>query len=118
MRSGIRSAFLAIILSFFALPGFAEESISGSSDSTWLKIRSKIRMRYFSETMTPALRGNMSSVPLADGSEYTPASFFNTLWADYEFAPNYRIVYWQRSIAMLTTNTEFNRPSYYLRAPR
>jgi hypothetical protein len=73
--------------------------------TTWQALRSKTRMRTFSEFMTPAIDGDGKSVPETDGTAYAPTNTFNIAWVDYEIFKDWRIAYWQRfSVNFASTN--------------
>ncbi|MEO5970953.1 MAG: hypothetical protein ABIQ95_13575 [Bdellovibrionia bacterium] len=91
---------------------------AGLQQSTQLSVRSKLRIRNFIEFMTPALQGQSSSIPNSDGSGYIPTTVFNIFSADYEIAPNYRILYTQRVFLFLTEDPDFQSMSIFGRDPR
>jgi len=83
-----------------------------------VQAQSKFRIRNFTEFMTPAFQGRTRSIPNRDGSEYIPATLFNILAIDYEIAPDYRILYHQRALLMLTPNSSFQGLNLFGRDPR
>jgi hypothetical protein len=68
--------------------------------------------------MAPAFDGNTDSVPRSDGSPYAPSNTFNIFWADYEIAPNLKVVYWQRMLVFLNSNPQFQGVQFLPRDPR
>lgn len=95
-----------------AIAPLASEETLGS------QIQKKLRIRNFTEFMTPALQGSSSAIPSSDGSDYIPTTLFNIFSADYEITPNYRLLYYQRVFLLLTTNSGFQGMSLFGRDPR
>ncbi len=81
-------------------------------------VSKKLQIRSFTEFMTPALRGKSPSIPNSDGSEFIPTSLFNIFTADYEIAPNYRILYYQRVFLLLSSSATLQGGSIFGRDPR
>ncbi len=118
----------AVVLGIFCFLGFisdlsycAAEEAGQTLDvmeSTWNQIRPRLRMRTFSELMTPSFSGNGDSVPKPNGSRYAPAHLFNIVWTDYEISRNFRLFYWQRFILTLNANPDFQPFQYLPRDPR
>jgi hypothetical protein len=73
------------------------------SKTVWEDIVSRTRVRTFSELMTSSL-ADPSSVPTETGEQLDPMNAFNILWMDYEFAKDWRALYFQRMIVNLTSN--------------
>jgi hypothetical protein len=116
----LRSVFFTFFFSFTPTAAWAASDIIESIDvpkSSWQAIKEKLRVRNFSEIMSPAFKGNPSSVPYPDGRQFTPGILYNIFWADYEFAPNYKVVYWQRAIITLNSNQNFQN-AIFPRDPR
>lgn len=102
--------------------GSSPATSAGTTTSDWTQIRKKIRVRTFSEWMSPAFEGAENSVPSADGqTTLDPTNIFNILWTDYEFKKNFRFLYFQRFQSNLTGNasapsgTAWSDPRFALR---
>ncbi len=65
-------------------------------ESTLKTLRKKVRMRTFTEFMTPAIDNHQNYIPWEDGSALLPTNTFNIVWVDYEIAKDTKIVYHQR----------------------
>lgn len=79
---------------------------------------SKLRMKLNSEFMTPPLSTESNSVPGPAGEEYQPMNLFSIFWADYEIAPHFRLLYWQRALALITPGDADGALSVNFRDPR
>lgn len=96
-----------------------KSSLKGSLElSPEASVSKKLQIRNFTEFMTPALRGKSSSIPNSDGSEFIPTALFNIFTADYEIAPNYRILYYQRVFLLLSSSATLQGGSIFGRDPR
>ncbi len=93
---GGTSTFLQTPTVFAAQKSSLETSETEATQSEWQKIRQKIRIRSFTEFMTPAFDNHSNSIPYEDGSKLLPTNTFNLAWIDYEIAPDLKIVYYQR----------------------
>ncbi len=91
---------------------------TSENESTWQLIKKKLRVRTFSEFMTPSLNGESGSVPRFNGRSFSPTSIFHIFWTDYEIAPHYRVVYWQRMLLFLNSNIDFQGIQFLPRHPR
>jgi hypothetical protein len=80
--------------------------------------RKKIRVRNYAELTTPAFQGTSGAVPNSDGSGYMPMNLVNVFSAEYEFAPHFQILYYQRAFLFLTSNADFQSWSVFGRDPR
>ncbi len=67
-----------------------------SQKSTLQRIWEKTRVRHFSEFMTPPVEFKGQSVLGPDGAPVDPMNIFNIFWVDYEFAKDFRVLYFQR----------------------
>lgn len=102
----LQRAFLTLaILSIYcsAIELQAAEPENPPAESTFDFIKSRIRMRTFTEFMTPGFQDNPSSVPHSNGSQLLPTNTFNIAWIDYKIAENYYILYWQRAVLTLAS---------------
>ncbi|MFZ9595683.1 MAG: hypothetical protein ACO3A2_06345 [Bdellovibrionia bacterium] len=113
--TGLQGTTPALALS--ALHGSASSS-SLSSSSNWELIQQKIRIRSFSEIMSPGLSSQSGLIPNHQGGNYAPTNWFTILWTDYEIAKNIRLLYWQRAIFMLGSDQNFEQWKLYPRDPR
>ncbi len=95
-----------------------EQPVDTSTLLAPLNLEPRLRIRSFTEFMTPAFQGHTDSVPSPDGTPFLPSNLFNILWADYEIGNNLRIVYWQRTYIFLTSNPEFQGFQVFPRDPR
>lgn len=73
----------------------SEKSVE-SEKSTWEVVKERVRVRAFTEFMTPAFDGNPKSVPTPEGKSLMATNTFTSAWTDYEFAKDWRALYWQR----------------------
>jgi hypothetical protein len=83
---------------------------------------SQLRVRSFTEWMSPAFTENGSHVPTDQGTPLTPTHSFNIVWADYTLTQHFKLLFWQRyktffgvgeNISPLTTR--FRNPRLALR---
>ena len=90
------------MLAFHALPrvvgvlfvlqlGFAA-SLQAASE-----LIERIRIRNFSEFMSPSFQGGTGAIPGSDGKGLAPSLMTGFFWADFEVSPNYKILYFQRN---------------------
>jgi hypothetical protein len=98
-----KMALLAVSVSIGGASALAAEGKTEVKKSTWEQIVSKIRMRTFSEVMSPSF-SDSSSVPTSDGKQLDPVNMFNIAWVDYEFAKDWRALYFQRFVFNFTAN--------------
>jgi hypothetical protein len=99
------------------------ETTSTATEKTYLeKVKEKVRMRTFTEFMTPAFKAKNSQVPTPEGDELMPTNTFNIAWVDYEVAQNWRVLYWQRFFVNFASsgtaqgiNTRVRNPRFALR---
>jgi hypothetical protein len=89
-----------------------------NGQNTWSLIRPKIRMRTFSEFMSPGLKDASTSVPEPDGTALMETNLFNIVWADYEIAPDTKVVYWQRFTVNFTPTSASQGLDAVARNPR
>jgi hypothetical protein len=74
-----------------------ENELSTQESKTTLQtLQEKVRVRTFTEFMSPAFRGNPRNVPDEEGADLLPTNSFNIAWMDYEIAQDWKVVYWQR----------------------
>lgn len=113
---------VSIVLSFFQpfecnaemeIENDASESRTGYKTTT-----ERMRIRYSSEVIFPALQGDAVSQPSPDGGTLLPMPSFHTFWMDYEVAPNYRIVYTQRAFGTFASNDQYSERMGFLRDPK
>ena len=81
-------------------------SLSHQDSNTWSVLKKDLRVRTFTEVMSPPLLGSQTSVPLPNGQDYAPANMFHIAWMDYPIAKNLRVVYWQRMLMFLSSNSD------------
>jgi hypothetical protein len=115
------SFFIALIIMSATIHVHADDSSLPEETSTWSFIQKKFRFRTFSEFMSPSLEGlsgKTTAVPTAEGGEMAPTNVFNIAWMDYEVAPNYRIVYWQRFNVFLAPSANDSGTRFIPRNPR
>ena len=86
--------------------------------STWSLIKENLRVRTFTEVMSPPLSGSRTSVPLPNGQDYLPSNMFHIVWMDYPIAKNLRVLYWQRMLMFLSANASPNFQSQFQFVPR
>jgi hypothetical protein len=55
-----------------------------------------LRIRSFTEFMTPALNSTQNQIPNPSGEPYIPTNIYNIVWADYAIGSETKILYWQR----------------------
>jgi len=79
------------LLSTTTASNTATTAARSSSDSP---VPSLLRVRSFTEWMSPALTQNGSSVPNEQGTPLTPTHSFNILWADYTLSQNFKLLLW------------------------
>jgi len=89
-----------------------------SEESAFELIQKKLRIRTFSELMSPAFQNSQPSVPDSNGSQLLPTNLYNIALMDYEVAPNYRVVYWQRVMVYLAPDNAVHGGEIVLRNPR
>lgn len=93
-------------------------SNSHQAKTTLQVIQDRLRVRTFSEIMSPAFQGNPTSVPDEDGSTILPTNAFNIAWMDYEVAKDWRVVYWQRFNVNFASTSQGNGLHTVARNPR
>lgn len=93
-------------------------SITQEEKSTQGSILNKIRLRSFSEYMTPAFDNHENYIPYGDGSKLLPTNLFNIVWIDYEIAKDVKVVYWQRSNTNFASSDKGENFSFVPRNPR
>ena len=86
--------------------------------TTFQTIKEKIRVRTFSEFMTPSITGNDTNVPTPEGDALFSTNAFNIAWIDYEVANNWRLLYWQRALVFFSGTPDAPGMSVMARNPR
>ena len=118
---------LACVLLIFALLSsnssvFADEvpvsESTSTRESTWHLLKEKLRIRTFTEVMSPAFQEHGTSVPDLNGTDLAPTNLFTIAWADYEITPNYRVFFWQRFMLFLANDPTTSAGSISPRNPR
>jgi hypothetical protein len=74
----------------------AKANTSTGQKSKIQRIWDKTRIRHFSEFMTPPIEFKGQSVLGPDGAPVDPMNIFSIFWMDYEFAKDFRVLYFQR----------------------
>jgi len=72
------------------------ESQSVEEKTNIKTFKERFRFQTFTEFMTPAINNNQNQVPTPEGGQLIPTNTYNILWADYEFARDFKFLYWQR----------------------
>lgn len=104
MTSVRAHSYIAVFSAVFALSSttFAAEQTQ-QSKTAWEEFTSRTRLRSFSELMSSSL-ADPSSVPTETGGQLDPMNLFNIVWVDFEFAKDWRALYFQRTVFNLTAN--------------
>src|SRR4051794_18222159 len=97
----IYSAFLAGSLFLtnlaFAAPETVNPGTTIENKTTWESVKSRLRLRFQSEYMTPSFKNNGAYVPDDNGAKDELTFFNSTIWTDFEISNGYKLLYWQRS---------------------
>ena len=96
----------------------SQTSVATEEESTFATIRKKVRLRSFTEYMTPAFNNNQNYIPYGNGDALLPTNAFNIIWIDYEIAKDVKVVYWQRSNTNFASSARGENVSFVPRNPR
>ena len=85
------------------------------------ELKSKTRMKSFTEWMSPSLSENGTYMPTPEGKKLSPSNSFSIVWADYPILRNMRVLFWQRYKVFFGEqgapflSTRFRNPRFALR---
>jgi hypothetical protein len=112
-------SFKFLYRALFQLGSFVLFLLSLETEAT----ESRLRIRNFSEYMTPSLEGSSSAVPstksnIAGQGAFVPTNIFNIFSIDYPITERLRILYYQRAYFFLGRDNDFSGGQLVLRDPR
>jgi hypothetical protein len=93
--SNLSFIFIFILISTNQISQAATHSLI-SIDSLPSEIKSKVRMKSFTEWMSPSFSDNGTYIPTPDGQSLAPSNSFSIVWADYTLSRHLKILFWQR----------------------
>ena len=103
---------------WMAIPLIATQLSWGATSPSTPPSASLLRVRSFTEWMSPALTQNGSSVPTEQGTPLTPTHSFNIIWADYTLSQNFKLLLWQRYKTFFGTGVNITPLTTRFRNPR